>query len=72
MRKLTRRSTVLLTLISLALGTTASVAGAEPDKKPVPKVAVIGTGGTISGVSKTRVSFQDYEPAGRRPATAPS
>ncbi|MGY0056574.1 asparaginase [Streptomyces sp. LZ34] len=61
MRKLARRSTVLFTLISLALGTTASVAGAEPDKKPVPKVAVIGTGGTISGVSKSRVSFQDYE-----------
>ncbi|MDT0550046.1 MULTISPECIES: asparaginase [Streptomyces] len=68
MRKLTRRSTVLLTLISLALGTTASVAGAEPDKKPLPKVAVIGTGGTISGVSKSRVSFQDYE-SGKLPVS---
>ncbi|MEU1665420.1 asparaginase [Streptomyces sparsogenes] len=73
MRELARRSTVLFTLIALALGTTAPVAGAEAagaesGKKPVPKVAVIGTGGTISGVSRTRVSFQDYE-AGKLPVS---
>ncbi|MEU1785595.1 asparaginase [Streptomyces sparsogenes] len=73
MRELARRSTVLLTLIALALGTTASVAGAEAARadsggKPVPKVAVIGTGGTIAGVSRTRVSFQDYE-SGKLPVS---
>ncbi|GAA2323539.1 MULTISPECIES: asparaginase [Streptomyces] len=66
MRMLTRRSTVLLTLLTAAVGTTAPVAGAEQEKKALPKVAVIGTGGTIAGVSKSRVSFQDYE-AGKLP-----
>ncbi|MFJ2177791.1 asparaginase [Streptomyces sp. NPDC087851] len=68
MRRLARRSTVLLTLLSVALGTTASVASAEPEKKRLPKIAVIGTGGTIAGVSKSRVSFQDYE-AGKLPVS---
>ncbi|TMU92476.1 asparaginase [Streptomyces sp. DASNCL29] len=68
MRTLTRRSTVLLTLLTVAGGMTAPVAGAEQERKPLPKVAVIGTGGTISGVSKSRVSYQDYE-SGKLPVS---
>ncbi|WP_020573254.1 asparaginase [Actinopolymorpha alba] len=43
-------------------------AGGVPAKAPTrtPKVAVIGTGGTIAGVSDTRVSFQTYR-AGQLP-----
>jgi L-asparaginase len=37
----------------------ASAKTADPGKPP--RVAVIGTGGTISGVSDTRVSFQTYK-----------
>ena len=37
----------------------ASAKTADPAKPP--RVAVIGTGGTISGVSDTRVSFQTYK-----------
>ncbi|MBP8534453.1 asparaginase [Streptomyces sp. MK37H] len=69
MAQLARRSGVLITLVALALGTTASLAGAaEPIPRPTPKVAVIGTGGTIAGVSKTKVSFDDYQ-AGKLPVS---
>ncbi|MCG0288798.1 asparaginase [Streptomyces sp. PSAA01] len=62
MAQLARRFTVVTALAAVALGTTASLAGAtEPDPRPTPKVAVIGTGGTIAGVSKSKVSFDDYE-----------
>ncbi|MET7905481.1 asparaginase [Streptomyces sp. NPDC005355] len=82
MHQLARRSTVLIALVTVALGPTASLAGAaephlkptpksgaaEPHPKPTPKVAVIGTGGTIAGVSKSKVSFDDYE-AGKLPVS---
>ncbi|MEE4590866.1 asparaginase [Streptomyces sp. DSM 41524] len=69
MAQLVRRSGVLITLVALALGTTASLAGAaEPIPRPTPKVAVIGTGGTIAGVSRTKVSFDDYQ-AGKLPVS---
>lgn len=63
MAQLARRFTVVTALVAVALGTTASLAGAAepPHPGPTPKVAVIGTGGTIAGVSKSKVSFDDYE-----------
>ncbi|WP_253209568.1 hypothetical protein [Streptomyces niphimycinicus] len=63
MAQLARRFTVVTALVAVALGTTASLAGAAepPHPRPTPKVAVIGTGGTIAGVSKSKVSFDDYE-----------
>ncbi|MCQ8835722.1 asparaginase domain-containing protein [Streptomyces samsunensis] len=69
MAQLARRSGVLITLVAVALGATASLAGAaEPHPRPTPKVAVIGTGGTIAGVSRTKVSFDDYQ-AGKLPVS---
>ncbi|NUH37325.1 asparaginase [Streptomyces samsunensis] len=69
MAQLARRSGVLITLAAVALGATASLAGAaEPHPRPTPKVAVIGTGGTIAGVSRTKVSFDDYQ-AGKLPVS---
>ncbi|AGP53135.1 asparaginase [Streptomyces rapamycinicus] len=69
MAQLARRSGVLITLMALALGTTTTLAGAaEPIPRPTPKVAVIGTGGTIAGVSRTKVSFDDYQ-AGKLPVS---
>ncbi|MFF4480565.1 asparaginase [Streptomyces sp. NPDC001520] len=63
MAQLARRFTVVAALVAVALGTTASLAGAAepPHPRPTPKVAVIGTGGTIAGVSRSKVSFDDYE-----------
>ncbi|MBI4520787.1 MAG: asparaginase [Gemmatimonadetes bacterium] len=45
-----------LTALALALATASSLLG----QTPRPKVTVIGTGGTIAGVSETRTSFQSY------------
>lgn len=60
MRRILRRTALLTAVVVLTAGTAAA---AEQQKAPVkrPKVAVIGTGGTISGVSKSRVDFQDYQ-----------
>lgn len=71
MRSLVRRSTVTLLCLAAVAGATVSGAGAQEDEKrggDLPKVAVIGTGGTISGVSRTRTSFQDYE-SGKLPVS---
>jgi len=51
-------SLVLAGLTVLTAGGVTSASAAEPQRKP--KIVVIGTGGTISGVSDTRVSFQTY------------
>ncbi|MEU0842531.1 asparaginase [Streptomyces sp. NPDC005962] len=64
MHQLARATTVLITLIAVGLGVGgAAGAGAAPQPQggPEPQVAVIGTGGTIAGVAKSRVSFQNYE-----------
>jgi L-asparaginase len=37
-----------------------SPGGAPPAAAPLPKVTVVGTGGTIAAVSSTRTSFQSY------------
>ncbi|GAB2963452.1 asparaginase AnsZ [Streptomyces pseudoechinosporeus] len=59
--KIPRRTAALLCSFVVAAGATLSSASAQPkEKKDLPEVAVIGTGGTISGVSTNRVSFQDY------------
>ncbi|MYU12857.1 asparaginase [Streptomyces sp. SID8361] len=69
MAQLARCSGVLITLVAVALGVTASLAGAaEPHPRPTPKVAVIGNRGTIAGVSRTKVSFDDYQ-AGKLPVS---
>lgn len=46
--------------LTLALAVLLSPLSADAQAPP-PKVVVIGTGGTISGVSRTRTSFQDYK-----------
>ncbi|MGW2326089.1 asparaginase [Streptomyces sp. NPDC001700] len=70
MHQLARASTVLIVLIAVVLGlgvgvgvggTAGARAAPEPERGPEPQVAVIGTGGTIAGVAKSRVSFQNYE-----------
>ncbi|MBA4862863.1 asparaginase [Streptomyces sp. PSKA54] len=59
--RIAHRTTALLLALAAAVGATVTGASAEPGAgKDVPDVAVIGTGGTISGVSTNRVSFQDY------------
>ena len=60
MRAILRRTVLLTAIVALTAGTASA---AEQQGAPVkrPKVAVIGTGGTISGVSKSRVDFQDYQ-----------
>ncbi|MFE3141616.1 asparaginase [Streptomyces scopuliridis] len=65
MRGILRRTVLLTAVMALTAGTAAA---AEQSKAPVkrPKVAVIGTGGTIAGVSASRVDFQDYQ-AGKLP-----
>jgi L-asparaginase len=55
-----RRSRWFVALLALVLLFGGSVAAAAPPKTRVPKVVVIGTGGTIAGVSDTRVNFQTY------------
>jgi L-asparaginase len=35
-------------------------AGAELPREPLPRVVIIGTGGTIAGTSESRVGFQSY------------
>lgn len=67
MRGMLRRSVLLTAVIALTAGTATA---AEQRKAPakLPKVAVIGTGGTIAGVSKSRVDFQDYE-SGKLPVS---
>ncbi|GAA2073859.1 asparaginase [Actinomadura alba] len=51
-------SLILAGLTVLTAGGMTSASAAERQK--TPKIVVIGTGGTISGVSDTRVSFQTY------------
>ncbi|MFD3525029.1 asparaginase [Streptomyces sp. NPDC058653] len=60
MRGILRRTALLTAVVALTAGTATA---AEQHKSPVkrPKVAVIGTGGTIAGVSDSRVDFQDYQ-----------
>jgi L-asparaginase len=73
-RSLKVASVASLILVGLAVGPAGGVtsASAAPAAAPVPaaapakqggkpKIVVIGTGGTISGVSSTRVSFQTYQ-----------
>jgi L-asparaginase len=56
-----------LALVPGGTSTHAAAAAAAPMAAPAaqrtgkPKIAVVGTGGTISGVSDTRVSFQTYQ-----------
>ncbi|WP_405932651.1 asparaginase [Streptomyces sp. NBC_00827] len=60
--KIAHRTAALLCTFAVAAGVSLSSASAQPkEKEDVPEVAVIGTGGTISGVSTSRVSFQDYK-----------
>lgn len=60
MRGILRRTALLTAVVALTAGTATA---AERHKSPVkrPKVVVIGTGGTIAGVSESRVDFQDYQ-----------
>lgn len=55
-----RRSRWLVALLSLVVLFGGSVAAAAPPKTRVPKVVVIGTGGTIAGVAESRVALQTY------------
>ncbi|WP_419665992.1 asparaginase [Streptomyces sp. 2-1] len=60
--KIAHRTTALLCSFAVAAGVSLAGASAHADeRKDLPEVAVIGTGGTISGVSTNRVSFQDYQ-----------
>jgi len=60
--KIAHRTTALLCSFAVAAGVSLAGASAHADeRKDQPEVAVIGTGGTISGVSTNRVSFQDYK-----------
>ncbi|MGX1909149.1 asparaginase [Streptomyces phaeochromogenes] len=59
--KIAHRTTALLCSFAVAAGVSLAGASAHAEeRKDLPEVAVIGTGGTISGVSTNRVSFQDY------------
>jgi L-asparaginase len=55
-----RRSRWLVALLGLVVLFGGSVAAAAPPQTRVPKVVVIGTGGTIAGVAGSRVAFQTY------------
>jgi len=65
-----RRSTLTLLAMAVVLGTAAGAGAQAPtaDRETVeargadalPRVTVIGTGGTIAGTSTTRTSFQSY------------
>ncbi|MGW2284615.1 asparaginase [Streptomyces phaeochromogenes] len=60
--KIAHRSAALLCSFAVAAGVSLAGASAHAEgRKDLPEVAVIGTGGTISGVSTNRVSFQDYK-----------
>jgi len=60
--KIAHRTTALLCSFAVAAGVSLAGASAHAEgRKDLPEVAVIGTGGTISGVSTNRVSFQDYQ-----------
>ncbi|MEV0227056.1 asparaginase [Streptomyces sp. NPDC050704] len=59
--KIAHRTAALLCSFAVAAGVALPGASAHAEgKKDLPEVAVIGTGGTIAGVSTNRVSFQDY------------
>ncbi|QQM44039.1 asparaginase [Streptomyces liliifuscus] len=59
--KIAHRTAALLCSFAVAAGVSLAGASAHAEeRKDLPEVAVIGTGGTISGVSTNRVSFQDY------------
>ncbi|MBB4960242.1 asparaginase [Micromonospora polyrhachis] len=72
MTKSRSRSTGMLALVVLGFLAATAVPGSAnvPTKtskrESRPKVAVIGTGGTIAGKSESRVGFQSYQP-GRTP-----
>ncbi|MPY50715.1 asparaginase [Streptomyces acidicola] len=61
--RIVHRTAALFSTFAVAAVTALSSASAQPGngKEELPEVAVIGTGGTISGVSTDRVSFQNYQ-----------